>query len=296
MEKITILAPAKINLYLNVGARREDGYHDIETVMQTVTLFDRVEVTKNDWTGQSAIDVWCRDPAVPNGEDNIVYRAALAFLAEAGIEEYDLSFLIEKKIPVEAGLGGGSSDAAATILALDRLYHTEMTTDSLCAIGARVGADVPFCIKKGTASARGIGEILTSCTPMPDCAFLVAIPIGSRVCTAEAYGKIDAVNAEAPFSIDSMMAALSGCDTEQIALAMFNKFELVTTEETGAAALACKMLSLGALGARMSGSGPAVFGVFRDVPSARAAKESMGDDVSSFVCVPARRDHPYIES
>lgn len=296
MEKITILAPAKINLFLNVGNRREDGYHDIETVMQTITLFDRLEVCKNDCAGESVIDVRCRDFMAPDGAGNIVYRAACAFFAASGIEKYNVSFLIEKKIPAEAGLGGGSSDAAAAIIALDRLYGTAMTTEAMCTLGAGVGADVPFCMKKGTASARGIGEILESCTPMPDCAIVVAIPKGSRICTADAYRKIDEVKETAAVSCDDMLAAMASCDLERISSVLYNKFEKVTVPETGVTELLEKLSEVGALGVRMSGSGPAVFGLFRDIPSARAAREKLGDGASSFVCSPARRDYPYIES
>lgn len=296
MEKITILAPAKINLFLDVGARRDDGYHDIETVMQTVTLFDRLEISKEDPNGIPEIQVRCRDFMAPDGAGNIVFRAAEAFFAATGIADYRVSFLVEKKIPSEAGLGGGSSDAAAALIALDKLYATALPTEELCQIGATVGADVPFCLKKGTALACGIGELLTSCTPMPDCAIVIAIPNGSRIGTAEAYGKIDSVQSTAPYCCEDVVAAMATCDLDRIASIMFNKFELVTPEESGAAALVYKLLSLGAIGARMSGSGPAVFGLFHDIASARAAKDGLDDSITAFVCSPARRDYPYIES
>ena len=296
MEKITILAPAKINLYLRVGDRREDGYHDIETVMQTVTLFDRLEVCKNDPAEKSAIDVRCRDFMAPDGAGNIVFRAASAFFSAAGIEKYDVSFVIDKKIPAEAGLGGGSSDAAAAIIALDRLYETSMTAETMCKIGAGVGADVPFCIKKGTASAKGIGEIIESCAPMPDCAILVAIPEGSRIRTADAYEKIDLIRQVAPYTCADMLEAMTSCDLERISFVLYNQFEKVTDPETGVPALMEAILATGALGVRMSGSGPAVFGLFRDLASARAAKDMLAAGINAFVCSPARRDYPYIES
>lgn len=296
MEKITILAPAKINLYLRVGDRREDGYHDIETVMQTVTLFDRLEVCKNEPAEKSAIDVRCRDFMAPDGAGNIVFRAASAFFAAAGIEKYDVSFVIDKKIPAEAGLGGGSSDAAAAIIALDRLYETSMTAETMCKIGAGVGADVPFCIKKGTASAKGIGEIIESCAPMPDCAILVAIPEGSRIRTADAYEKIDLIRQAAPYTCADMLEAMTSCDLERISSVLYNQFEKVTDPETGVPALMEAILATGALGVRMSGSGPAVFGLFRDLASARAAKDMLDAGINAFVCAPARRDYPYIES
>ena len=296
MEKITILAPAKINLFLRVGARREDGYHDIETVMQTVTLFDRLEVCKNEPEAEPVIDVRCRDFMAPDGAGNIVFRAAAAFFAAAGIEKYHISFVIDKKIPSEAGLGGGSSDAAAAIIALDRLYGTAMTVEDMCAIGAGVGADVPFCIKKGTASATGIGETVESCAPMPDCAILVAIPKGSRICTADAYAKIDGIPGASSYTCSDMLCAMTSCDLGKISAALYNQFEAVTDPSTGVFALIDAVKGAGALGACMSGSGPAVFGLFCDIASARAAKDALGAGVDAFVCSPARRDYPYIES
>lgn len=296
MEKITILAPAKINLFLRVGARRKDGYHDIETVMQTVTMFDQIEVCKNEPGTESVIDVRCRDFMAPDGAGNIVFRAASAFFHAAGIEKYNVSFAIDKKIPAEAGLGGGSSDAAAAIIALDRLYNTAMAVEDMCTVGASVGADVPFCIKKGTASARGIGEIVESCAPMPDCAILVAIPNGSRIRTADAYEKIDGNPQTAPYTCADMLSAITSCDLEKISSVLYNQFEAVTDPSAGVAALIDAIKKTGALGVRMSGSGPAVFGLFRDIASARAAKDALGTNVSAFVCSPARRDYPYIES
>lgn len=296
MEKITILAPAKINLFLRVGDRRKDGYHDIETVMQTVTMFDRLEVCKNESEADAVIDVRCRDFTAPDGAGNIVFRAAAAFFRAAGIDKYDVSFAIDKKIPAEAGLGGGSSDAAAAIIALDRLYGTAMAVEDMCTIGAGVGADVPFCIKKGTASARGIGEIVESCAPMPDCAILVAIPDGSRIRTAEAYEKIDRLPQTAPCTCADMLSAMTSCDLERISSVLYNQFEAVTEASAGVSALIDAIKRIGALGVRMSGSGPAVFGLFRDIASARTAKDSLGDGISAFVCAPARRDYPYIES
>lgn len=296
MEKITILAPAKINLFLRVGPRREDGYHDIETVMQTVTMFDRLEICKSEPEAQPVIDVRCRDFMAPDGAGNIVFRAADAFFHAAGIEAYNVSFVIDKKIPAEAGLGGGSSDAAAAIIALDRLYGTAMSVEQMCSIGAGVGADVPFCIKKGTASASGIGEIVESCAPMPDCAILIAIPNGSRICTADAYQKIDGVPQTAPCTCADMLAAMTSCDLEKIAAALYNQFETVTEPSAGVSALIDAIRQTGALGVRMSGSGPAVFGLFRDIASARAAKDLLGAGADAFVCSPARRDYPYIES
>lgn len=297
MEKISVLAPAKINLYLNVGARREDGYHDIETVMQTVTLFDRLEVTKHSPAEKKEIHLFCRNTKIPSDENNLVYRAAVAFFEEAKMEEYNVDFLLEKRIPSEAGLGGGSSDAAATIIALDRLYHTSMSLETMCKIGARLGADIPFCIKKGTVYATGIGEVMESAPPMPDCAFVIAVPKGKGISTGAAYKALDALPAdENAVSFLDFKKTVSACNLEAIANSLYNKFEAVTPEETGSAKLRELLLSTGAMGARMSGSGSSVFAIYPHIGAARKAKAMLEDSAEVFVCEPARRDYPYIEA
>lgn len=290
MEKITVLAPAKINLFLDVCARRPDGYHDIESVMQTVTLFDRVEITKYDGAMGAQIGISCSVSAVPSDERNIVYRVAKAFFTYVNIPMYHVDFFIEKKIPVEAGLGGGSADAAAAIIGLDRLYETKLSVEQMCEIGVTVGADVPFCIKKGTATAEGIGEILKSCPPMPDCAILIAMPAGSKISTAEAYRKIDSMENTPHATLADMLEALRTCDLEALSRVLYNKFEAVTPEETGAASLREQMLSLGAVGARMSGSGPSVFGIFRTVAEAKHAADALENEARVFVCAPCQAD------
>ncbi len=295
MKKIIVLAPAKVNLFLDVVGRRENGYHDIESVMQTVTLFDRVEITRYEDAAEPNLDVLCSEPSVPSGEGNIVYRAAKAFFAALGIENYQVSFVIDKKIPMEAGLGGGSSDAAAAIIGLDDLYGTRLSVDEMCKIGVTVGADVPFCIKKGTATAEGIGEILTACSPMPGCAFVIAMPTGSKISTAEAYKKIDAMPKVPHASLADVLQTLDAGDLDGLADILYNKFEAVTPESAGAHALCTKMLTLGALGARMSGSGPSVFGIFRTAHDAEIAAHAISDSARTFVCAPFRRDETCIE-
>ena len=296
MEKLSVLAPAKINLYLNVGARRADGYHDIETVMQTVTLFDRIRVTKYTDFEENEICLFCSEDKLPADETNLIWRAARAFFEEAGLPKYKVSFALEKRMPMEAGLGGGSSDAAATILALDRLYRTAMPLETMCKIAVRIGADVPFCLKKGTAYATGIGEIMESAPPMPDCAFVIALPKGKGISTGAAYRAMDAL----PFDTETVRfedfkKAISACDLAKISSLLYNKFELVTPAETGCAALREALMETGAIGARMSGSGTAVFAIYPHIGAARRAKEMLPETVEAFVCTPARRDYPYIE-
>ena len=297
MEKLSVLAPAKVNLYLNVTDRRPDGYHNIESVMQSVSLFDRIEVTKYDDPGKTEIQLFCRQANIPQDARNLAWRAALAFFEETDIKEYHISLLIEKKIPSEAGLGGGSSDAAATIIALDRLFKTALTIEKMCAIGAKIGADVPFCIKKGTVYTTGIGDILESATPMPDCAFLIAMPKNSKISTAEAYRAIDALpTVSTDVSFEDFKKVVSSCKLSEIARLLYNKFEAVTPQKSGVTDLLKVMQATSPLGARMSGSCSAVFSIYLDIPSARKAKEMLPPSVEAFVCTPARRDYPYIEA
>lgn len=297
MESLSVLAPAKINLYLNVGARRADGYHDIESVMQTVTVFDRIEVKKHPFSEKNEISLFCTDPRLPTDENNLIVRAAKAFFEKAKIERYNVSFALEKRIPMEAGLGGGSSDAAATILALDRLYQTAMPLETMCGLGAALGADIPFCIKKGTVYTTGIGEVMESAPPMPDCAFVIAVPKGKGISTGVAYRAMDALPAdETAVDFAEFKKSVDACDLQAIANLLYNKFEAVTPEEAGSAQLRELLLSTGAMGARMSGSGTAVFAIYPHIGAARKAREALPECFEAFVCTPARRDYPYIEA
>ena len=296
MKKISVLAPAKINLYLDVCAKRADGYHDIESVMQSVSLFDRLTVIQNDTEIGQKISLSCRTPGIPTDEKNLVWRAALRFFEKTGIDVYDVSFILEKKIPSEAGLGGGSSDAAAALLALNRLYETGLPLEELCALGAKLGADIPFCIKKGTVYTTGIGELMVSAPPMPDCAFLIAKPNGKGISTAEAYRAIDALPADTEKgAFQTFGKALQACDLLRVSALLYNKFELVTPASVGSADLKERFLRTGAYGSLMSGSGSAVFAIYPDVAAARKAKEAFAEDWEIFLCTPARRDDPYFE-
>ena len=289
-------ANAKINLYLNVVAQRHDGFHDIESVMQTIDLCDvlHFDLSPSDIT---EISLTFSVPSVlPVDEQNLIVRAALAFLAAAN-KTAKINVLVEKSIPMEAGLGGGSSDAAATLLALDRLYQTAMPLDKMCAIAARLGADIPFCVKKGTVYATGIGEVMESAPPMPDCAFVIAIPKGKGISTGAAYRAMDALPSDTEtVRFEDFRKAVSACDLDKISALLYNKFELVTPAETGCAALREMLMETGAIGARMSGSGTAVFAIYPHVGAARKAKEALPEAFEAFVCTPARRDYPYIEA
>ncbi|MBO4428654.1 MAG: 4-(cytidine 5'-diphospho)-2-C-methyl-D-erythritol kinase [Clostridia bacterium] len=292
-EKLTILAPAKINVFLDVLSNRPDGYHDISSVMQTVGIFDRIDVTKNDPDGdEKTIFVKCDDAEI-DGENNIVYRAAETFFAKRAAEKYAVSFEISKRIPKMAGLGGGSSDAAAALIALNELYGAEMPLPELAEVAASVGSDVPFLIYKGTCVVGGRGEIVESCTPMPDCVIAIAVPERVSVSTPEAYKKIDAVDKSAP--IGDMTEALLSCSIEKIGKSMFNKFEYVQPDDSKIFEIKKKFVSLGSPAVMMSGSGSAVFALFDNVQAAKNAADALSDEAETFVCAPVGRTYPYIE-
>ncbi len=286
MKQLSILAPAKINLYLNVVGKRSDGYHDIESVMQTVSLFDRLQISVYEATDDVRLSITSQGVSVPTDESNLVCRAAKAFCEAAGIVSYDIAFTLEKNIPTEAGLGGGSADAAAAIIGLNRLYETNMSVEQLCEIGVKVGADVPFCIRKGTASAEGIGEIMKPVSPMPPCVLIIAMPKGGKVSTGEAYRRIDAIGADADVPFSDFLQTMENGDLCEIAAKLYNKFEIVTPHETGSAALVEELRRLGAIGARMSGSGAAVFGIYASRSEAEIAYAALPDDMQKFICAP----------
>ena len=185
-RKIEINANAKINLFLEVGLRRADGYHDIESVMQAVTLCDKVTVEAGDGVGRG-IALEC--DGLPTDRGNIAYRAAELFCRAAGIEPH-VKIHIEKRIPVAAGLAGGSTDGAAVLYALNAIYDGVLDGKKLHALAARLGADVPFCLDGGTALARGIGEQLSECPVLPDCHILIA-KRSEGVLTPEAFRELD---------------------------------------------------------------------------------------------------------
>lgn len=290
MNSLTINAPAKINLWLTVKGKRPDGYHEIESIMQTVTLFDTVTVTKDGGSAGKNIKITCSNPDVPCDERNLCHKAAVSFFGAAGIMEYGISVHIEKRIPMAAGLAGGSTDGAAVLVLLNRLYGSPFTEDELCALGGKLGADIPFCIRGGTCIAGGIGEKLTECSPMPDC-FMVIACGGEGVSTPWAYKMID----ECPTPVGgSDISELTKClvagDIHKAALKMKNSFEdVVLPHREVACQLKDIMISGGAVRAMMSGSGPSVFGIFGDREAALKICELISSEGHfAHVCTPYR--------
>ena len=284
-------AYAKINLYLDVTGIRDNGYHNIKSIMQTVDLHDEITVESLDAAEiTEQIELTCSDPAVPTGEKNIAYKAALAFFREAGITSYSCRIHIGKHIPMEAGLAGGSTDAAAVLRLLNKLYDEPFDTDGLCRIGTRLGADVPFCICGGTYLCEGIGEVLTPLPSMPDCHIVVARG-GDGVSTPAAYGLIDEKwnrdFTKPGGDYDTLSAALDRGDLCGMADSMYNIFEdVILPTHSVASRLKEIMTECGAVGAMMSGSGPSVFGIFESSKDAEKAADKAEEIARSFVCKP----------
>ncbi len=284
IKEILMLAPAKINICLGVTGKRADGYHDIDSVMQTVGIYDNVRVRINENAAGQNITVYCPGHEELFGQKNIAYRVAEAFLGYAKIEKYDIYIEIEKVIPMEAGLGGGSSDAAAVVCALNLLFDAKLSEAELMAIGATVGADVPFLVFRGTAFVKGIGDKIERCAALPKVPVLVAYPHSEKVSTGKAYGAIDA---RGEFSstddFEKMKAAVVAQDIERIGALAYNIFESVMPGTSVIFRIKEEMMNYGAVFSLMSGSGSAVFGVFRDNETAEKAAEALAPLAKTFV-------------
>lgn len=262
---------AKINLGLDVLGRRENGYHDVRMVMQTIYLYDNVTLTK---TEEAGIKLKTNLSFLPVDDRNIAYKAAKMLMEEFNIEE-GVEIILEKRIPVAAGMAGGSSNAAAVLVGMNRLFRLGLSEQELKDRGVKLGADVPYCIMRGTVLAEGIGEILTPLAPMPKCFVLVAKP-NISVSTKTVYEKLDAKEIVSHPDIDGVIAGLEEGDLQKIASSMGNVLENVTiTDYPIIEDIKNVMKEEGALNAMMSGSGPTVFGIYDDKQLAKKAGQKI---------------------
>lgn len=269
MDKMQLKALAKINLGLDVLRRREDGYHEVKMIMQTISLYDDLELRK---TKQTGIHVKTNLHYLPTNENNLVYRAAKLLMDEFGIRE-GLSIQLQKKIPVAAGMAGGSSDAAAVLWGMNQMYGLGLSRKGLMERGVQLGADVPYCVLRGTALAEGIGEKLTVLPSMPKCYILIAKP-GISVSTRFVYENLHAndLKPEQHPDVDAMIRALEKKDLSGLSSCMGNVLETVTIPAYPVISqIRETMINAEALGAMMSGSGPTVFGIFDTQAKARKA-------------------------
>ncbi len=283
--KITVNAPAKINLSLDILGKRNDGYHLVKMLMQSVSLSDTVTV----WdTGEEDISLSCNMDGLPDGEENIAFQAARAFFTHTKLKNPGIAIKIKKRIPLAAGLAGGSADAAAVLVALNQMMDAGLSKEDLCDIGEEIGADVPFSIMGGTMVASGIGTILTPVLDLPACYFVIAKP-PIQVSTKKAYSLADERERwGGPHTDEAVEAVCGGC-LKVIGQSLYNDFEeILSLKEVQH--IKQVMKDCGALGACMSGSGPSVFGLFAEKGEAEDCADTLRDHYGEvFTCRPLDR-------
>lgn len=278
-----VRAYAKVNLTLDVTGRREDGLHTLDTVMQSVALWDEIELTPG---GLPGIRIQCSRDYIPVDNGNTAYRAAQYFFRKIGKKDEGLTISINKRIPSRAGMGGGSTDAAAVLRALNNIYGANLPLETLWELATRVGADVPFCIKGGTCRCTGIGEVIEPVSELPPC-FLVVCKPPAGMSTLRAYALLDQYPMSRNYGTQRMVDALGKGSLPKIGQCLSNRFEetlrLVQVRDIKKA-----LLAAGALGAVMTGSGSAVFGLFGTEPAARNAAQLLTSKGKVYVTRPLR--------
>lgn len=271
MNRLELNAYAKVNLGLDVLRRREDGYHELRMIMQTVDLYDTLTLEK---TEEPGISMTCNVEGLPCDERNLVYKSAKlmfdTFELSGGIRMH-----LEKRIPMAAGMAGGSTDAAAVFNGMNELYELGVSKERLCELGVKIGADVPYCIVGGTALSEGIGEVLTQLPNVPDCIVLIAKP-DFDVSTKYVYENLHANSLTYHPDIDAQVAAIRAGDLAGVVKVMDNVLETVTEKKyTEITTIKNVMEEHGAMCAMMSGSGPTVFGLYEDADKAEEAAEAI---------------------
>ena len=278
---VTEIANAKVNLTLAVGEKRPDGYHEVETVMTAVDLFDTVTVSRHPGIRDELI---CDPPVTERPEDNLCMKALRVFFQKLGVKEDFVTITLQKRIPTQAGLGGGSSDAAAVLRGLRTLYAADMTDTRLEEMAAGLGSDVPYFIRGGTVLATGRGERLAPLPSMPECWFVIVKPEESHS-TAAMYAAIDNATAQTVSDSQAVLEGLRNGDLSAIAAGLHNDFQQVLPKDRTVPAIVRSLREQGALNAQMTGSGSAVFGLFRHREDAEAAAGVLKETYSHTFCV-----------
>ncbi len=282
---MTEKAYAKINLYLDIQNKRPDGYHELESIMQQVSLFDYITVVRSDADDSAEISVLCTDKSIPEDKSNIVYKCAAAFFSHFGITKFSITIHIDKRIPSAAGLAGGSTDGAAVLKILNSMFDVNAGLPELCDIGKKVGADIPFCLIGGTCICKGIGEILIPQKIAPPAYQILIVFPGNGVSTAAAYRMLDeSENYSDGYSADNIISALKN---GKIPSKLYNSFERVILPVHPAANTVREIMREHGAEAMMSGSGPSVFGLFgSDDAIQKAQIELLGIGFRSYICTP----------
>lgn len=281
MNAVFERAYAKLNISLDVTARRNDGYHDMVMVMQTISLCDELELTPDE---SGTVHAETNLSFIPGDERNLAVKAASLYLERIGEREQGINISIAKRIPVGAGMGGGSADAAAVLRAMNRMYGGRLNREELMQLAGSGGSDVPFCLAGGTMLARGRGELLTELSPMPRCFYAVCKPEFS-ISTPELFKKFDKISKQHHPDTAGLLSALEAGALPQVCRRMYNVFEDVDDRRMRTVAeIKNRLLDHGALGAMMTGTGSAVFGVFSERKCAERAALALKKDYP-FACV-----------
>lgn len=265
MKKVIVRAPAKLNLALDILGLTEDGYHQIDMIMQAISLYEHIEVAK-----ANGYSLRCPGSPVPANDKNTATKAAAVFFQETGLLA-GADITLHKVVPTRAGMAGGSADAAGVLVALNHLYGARLNQDTLCSFGKMVGADVPFALTGGTARAEGIGEILTPLRSLPDCLFVIAMP-SMGVSTPAAFGRYDEIGSPARPNIPACVQAIENGSLPRLAKEMCNVLEYANGDEN-TERIRNILDTHGAAASMMTGSGAATFGIFTDPDAAHKAKE-----------------------
>lgn len=280
-KSVTVLAPAKLNLSLDVVGTLPNGYHDLDMVMQTIDLYERLELRRSQY-----LNLRMPGSFVPVNDKNTAVKAAIAFFNYTGLLA-GVDITIHKKVPVRAGMAGGSADAAGVLVGLNELYGARLSMSELCAIGAGIGADVPFALVGGTCRVRGVGDLIKPLPPCPDCWFVVVMP-NVGISTPEAFQRYDQMGSPVHPDCDKQEAAVRADDLSGVCAAAGNALEHCSgaTETPSICAL---LNENGALTSLMTGSGAAVFGVFEQEEQAKAAADALrGEYKQVYLARPTR--------
>lgn len=285
--RYSISAPAKINLYLDVLSRRDNGYHNIKSVMQAVSIYDEITLALQE-SSKNKIVLSGSNCGIAWDNKNLVYKACELFIKEAKISGYTFNLFVEKKIPVCAGMAGGSTDAAGTLLLLNQAFDDFFTDDELCNIASKLGADVAFCVNGGTCLCEGIGERLTPLKSFSG-KYLVCAIDGSCVSTPEAYALLDekyGTNCTDSANIDKLISSIENDDLKGVCFGLYNKFESVIMPKLpNVENIKSILKENGAIGTLMSGSGPSVFGIFEtEEAQLNGYLALLSKEITAFMC------------
>lgn len=264
MDRVTVIAPAKINLSLDITGVDEKGYHLLDMIMQSVSIFERVTLTKQ----EKGITMGSNARYIPTDSKNTAVLAAINFFDYAKIDG-GVHIYIKKTVPIKAGMAGGSADAAGVIVGLNKLYNTHFTMEQLCEIGALTGSDVPFMLVGGTKRVQGVGDIILPCADMPRCHFVICMP-SKGVSTPQAFANYDRLGHKTIVETDKLIKAIEDEDLKTIAKYMANDLEEAAGSED-TQPIRKQLIEQGALGSVMTGSGAAVFGIFDSEEKAKQA-------------------------